>query len=56
MYRNIKSRVKFNNTLDKEFSSYVGVRQGECLSPFLSSMYSYDFESELMQNMLTVLT
>ena len=50
MYRNIKSRVKFNNTLSNEFSSYVGVRQGECLSPFLFSMYINDLESELMQN------
>lgn len=49
MYRNIKSRVKFNNTLSDEFSSYVGVRQGECLSPFLFSMYINDLESELIQ-------
>ena len=49
-YRNIKSRVKFNNTLSNEFSSYVGIRQGECLSPFLFSMYINDLESELMQN------
>ena len=50
MYRNIKSRVKFNKTLSNEFSSYVGVRQGECLYPFLFSMYINDLESELMQN------
>ena len=50
MYRNIKNRVKFNNTLSNEFSSYVGNRQGECLSPFLFSMYINDLESELMQN------
>ena len=34
MYKNIKSRVKFENDLSDEFSSYIGVRQGECLSPF----------------------
>ena len=50
MYRNIKSKVKFNNTLSEEFSCYVGVRQGECLSPFLFSMYINDLEGELMQN------
>ena len=50
MYRNIKSKVKFNNTLSGEFSCYVGVRQGECLSPFLFCMYINDLEGELMQN------
>ena len=34
MYKNIKSRVKFENDLSDEFSSYIGVRQGEYLSPF----------------------
>ena len=50
MYRNIKSRFKFNNTLSIEFSSYVGIIQGEYLSPFLFRMYFNDLESELMQN------
>ena len=50
MYRNIKSRIKFNNNLSSDFSSHIGVRQGECLSPFLFSMYINDLESELMQN------
>ena len=50
MYRNIKSRIKFNNNLSNEFSSYIGVRQGECLLPFLFSMYINDLENELMQN------
>ncbi|MCG8044774.1 MAG: reverse transcriptase domain-containing protein, partial [Candidatus Thiodiazotropha endolucinida] len=50
MYKNIKSRVKFNDTLSEDFSSYVGVRQGECLSPFLFSMYINDLEQELIQN------
>ena len=34
MYRNIKSRVKFDNVLSDEFSSYIGVSKGECLSLF----------------------
>ena len=50
MYRNVKSRIKFNNNLSNDFSSYIGVRQGECLSPFLFSMYINDLENELMQN------
>ena len=50
MYRNIKSRIKFNNNLSNDFSSYIGVRKGECLSPFLFSMYINDLENELMQN------
>ena len=50
MYSNIKSRIKFNDNLSNEFSSYIGVRQGECLSPFLFRMYINDLENELMQN------
>ena len=50
MYRNIKSKLKINNTLSEEVSYYVGVRQGEPLSPFLFSMYINDLEGELMQN------
>ena len=49
MYRNIKSKVKFNKTLSEDFSCYVGVRQ-ECLSPFLFIMYINDIEGELVQN------
>ena len=48
MYRNIKSRVKFDNVLSDEFSSYIGVRQGECLSPFLFSMLLNDLENEFV--------
>ena len=39
-----------NNTLSEEFSCYVGVRQGDCLSPFLFSMYFNDLECELQEN------
>ena len=49
MYRNIKSKVKYDNKLSNDFSSRLGVRQGECLSPFLFSMYLNDFENELIQ-------
>ena len=48
MYKNIKSRVKFENDLSDEFSSYIGVRHGECLSPFLFRMYLNDLENEFV--------
>ena len=44
----MKSRVKYENILNDEFSSYIGVRQGECLSPFLFSMYLNDLENEFV--------
>ena len=44
MYVNIKSRIKYENQLDGEFTCLLGVRQGECLSPFLFSMYINDSE------------
>ena len=46
MYQNVKSKVKYNNELSDSFNSYLGVRQGECLSPFLFSMYLNDIEEE----------
>ena len=48
-HRNIKSRVKFDNVLSDEFSSYIGVRQGEFLSPFLFIMYLNDLENEFVK-------
>ena len=48
MYDNVRTRVKHNGCLGESFTSNIGVRQGECLSPFLFSMYSVnDLESEL---------
>ena len=38
MYGSVKSMVKYNNSLSDDFVCYLGVRQGECLSPFLFSM------------------
>ena len=48
MYENIKSRVKYDNQLSNDFSCLLGVRQGECLSPFLFSMYVNDLEAMLV--------
>ena len=44
MYETVKSKVKSNNTLSEAFSCNIGVRQGECLSPFLFAMYVNDLE------------
>lgn len=52
MYQNIKSRVKTpDNYIGDAFgcSSGVGVRQGECLSLFLFSMYLNDIEKEFIR-------
>ena len=38
--------MKYNNELSNDFDSYLGVRQGESLSPFLFSMYLNDIEDE----------
>ena len=47
MYNNVKTRVRHNGCLGEPFTSNIGVRQGECLSPFLFSMYVNDLEAEL---------
>ena len=47
IYSVVKSQVKHNNTLSDIFFSSIGVRQGECLSPFLFSIYLNDLEAEL---------
>ena len=42
IYTNLKSRVKFDNRVSSDFTCCLGVKQGECLSPILFSMYLYD--------------
>ena len=37
-----------NNAKGDEFVCYTGVRQGECLSPFLFSMFVNDLEQEMI--------
>ena len=46
IYSNLKSRVKFDNRVSSDFTCCMGVRQGECLSPILFSMYLNDIERE----------
>ena len=48
MDQNIKSNVKYDNNISSDFSSLLDVRQGECLSPFLFSMYLNDIENEFI--------
>lgn len=50
MYVNVKSRVKHGKELSDEFECYLGVRQSECLSPFLFSIYLNDIEDEFYLN------
>ena len=44
IYSSVKSRVKLLNELSDENECLLGVRQGECLSPFLFSMFLNDIE------------
>ena len=46
MYQNVRSKVKFDQKVSESFQCYLGVRQGESLSPFLFSMYLNDLEDE----------
>ena len=45
MYHSVKSRVKYMNKLSDDFQCMLGVRQGECLSPFLFSLCINDLEN-----------
>jgi hypothetical protein len=44
MYNSIKSCIVYNDNKSDFFSSEVGVRQGENLSPFLFAVFLNDFE------------
>lgn len=48
MYSNVKSRIKTQNMLSESFICTLGVRQGDCLSPFLFSLYLNDLEETFM--------
>ena len=47
MYSQLRTKVFNNNEKSEPFTCTLGVRQGECLSPFLFSMYVNDLESQL---------
>ena len=44
MYAVVKTRVKYDNKVGNEFFCSLGVRQGECLSPLLFSLFLNDLE------------
>ena len=46
MYQNVKSKVKYDNSISSSFECSLGVRQGEYLSPFLFAVYLNDLEDE----------
>ena len=50
IYSIVKSQVKHNNITSDVFFSNIGVRQGECLSLFLFSMYLNDLEETIILN------
>ena len=50
MYSEIKSCVSVKNEYSAHFSSTLGVRQGENVSPVLCSIYLNDLEDYLSQN------
>ena len=50
MYQNVKSRVKMCNMVGNEFFCALGVRQGECLSPLLFSLFLNDIEDHFIHS------
>jgi len=49
MYASVKSKVKLSNNLSNSFECHIGIRQGECLSPLLFSMFVNDIEETFIQ-------
>ena len=49
MYKCVKTKVYVNGQTSASFEYKLGVRQGECLSPFLFAMYVNDMEEALSQ-------
>ena len=47
MYNSVKTRVFVNGVKSDMYECKLGVRQGECVSPFLFAMYINDLEEKL---------
>ena len=50
MCSSVKSKVKYKNELSQSFDCSLGVRQGECLSPFLFAMFLNDIGNVFVKN------
>ena len=47
LYNNVTSCVKLKNSITDEFPCEVGLRQGDCLSPILLSLFINDLPGKL---------
>jgi len=50
IYSHVSSRVRVSSERGEIFESFLGVRQWDCLSPFLFSMYINNLENTLVEN------
>ena len=50
MYCEVKTRVRYDGETSNTFDSFLGVRQGESLSPLLFSMYVNDMRAMLHES------
>ena len=56
MYSTLKSCVRVNGTLSELFDSYMGVKQGDPLSPLLFIFFVNDMSSYLQTDSLDYLS
>ena len=54
MYKSVKSKVFIDGDKSESFNCKLGVRQGECLSPFLFAIYVNDLEEKLSNSAVGV--
>jgi hypothetical protein len=56
MYKNVKACVKVNRCLYDYFDTYMGVKQGESLSPLLFLFFINDMRIQLSEDILDTFT